>query len=147
GHDLTVGGWEDDSINPNRYPGGKGVLTVSGTGVLTESQTLVVFNTPGTRVNLEGGTINTGALDTSGNPALFNWTSGTLGITGANGFTIGTGGPLGSNLWLGFEQTLNVANTLMVNSGAMLAVSGGNFSAGALVNSGDLAINQGVVNV
>jgi len=63
--------------------GGAGVLTVSGTGVLTISAGfLEVDNTPGSSINLNGGTINTPILSCArGTPSSFHWTTGTLNIT------------------------------------------------------------------
>ena len=53
------------------------------------------------KINLSGGTISAGSLDTNGNTASFNWTGGLLTITGASGFSVNAAGPLGSNLTIG----------------------------------------------
>jgi hypothetical protein len=95
-------------------PGGFGTLIVAVNGVLTISA-LQVYNTVGTSVTLtNGGTINAGTIDFSGNPSLFKWpNSGTLHLTGQPlDFTTGTDPynhhPLGKTLILGSGQTLAV---------------------------------------
>jgi PEP-CTERM motif len=65
--------------------GGAGVLNVTNTGVLNVGGTLTVFNTPGSVVNLEGGTISTSVLNFEQLPSLFNWTSGLLELTNPSG--------------------------------------------------------------
>jgi len=98
-------------------------------------------------LTLNGGTFNTGNLIVNG---TFNFNGGTLGITGAGGLTIGSGGPLGASFVLGSNQALHVTNTLTVNSGADLtvhSVAPGVFSAGSLVNNGDLVVINSAVDV
>ncbi len=112
--------------------GGTGVLTVEGTGAMTVSQTVKVYNTPGTSVNLAGGSITTAALDLSENPSLLNWTAGTLNVTGVGGLTIGPTGNLGSTT-LSPEKTLNVSNTLTIQSGGLLIMPGGQMTVGGLL--------------
>jgi hypothetical protein len=126
---LDLGG---DGIPPE----GTGVLNMSG-GTMSVASVLRVRNTGsaapgGTRVNLSGGTLNADSLDTSGNPSRFNWTVGTLAITGASGFIVGPTGPLGLTLPIAPGQTLSVTNTLTVNSNSLLTIDGGSVSAGVL---------------
>jgi hypothetical protein len=119
--------------------GGTGVLTVSGTGVLTVAAALTAFNTPGTVINLNGGTINAGALNFNGVPSLFNWTSGTLNLTSNVTFDSGaaatsTSTAFGPTLTLTANQTFKVtANetlggagpfSLILNSGSAHFVTG-----------------------
>ena len=87
-----VGG--DDGV-----PAGAGVFTISG-GTATFSSTLRIWNTNGTAVNLNSGTLSVGTIDTSGNPSRFHWTAGSLSWTGAPAFLIDSGGQLGSSLTL-----------------------------------------------
>jgi hypothetical protein len=102
---LDVGG--------NGSAGGAGTLLVAVDGVLTVSA-LEAYNTTGTSVTLEnGGTIDAGTIDFSGNPSLFDWTNGTLHLTGQPlDFTTGTDPynhhPLGATLIMGSGQTLAV---------------------------------------
>ena len=93
--------------------GGVGVFSITGSGILS-TPNINVFNGPGDAFNLSGGTVNTAALDFNGNPALFNWTSGTLNINSnvtwdslASSTT--TSAAFGSALSLGTGQTLMVA--------------------------------------
>jgi autotransporter-associated beta strand protein len=95
----------------------------------------------GASLVLDGGALNTGTMVINGD---FEFSSGTLGITGPAGLTVGAGGVLGSTLILNSNQTLHVTNTLTVNSGAYLAVAGA-LSAGNLLNNGDfVAINTAI---
>ena len=61
---------------------------------LSGATTIDPFHT----LTLNGGRLNTGSLVVNG---TFNFNSGTLGITGPAGLTIGSGGPLGSVFTLG----------------------------------------------
>ena len=69
----------------------------------------------------------------------FAFRSGTLGLTGPSGLTVGTGGMFGGTVSFNAGQNLNVTNTVTVNSGAYLTVAGG-LSSGNLVNNGDLVV-------
>jgi hypothetical protein len=102
---LDVGG--------NGSAGGAGTLIVAVNGDLTVSA-LEIYNTTGTSATLtNGGTINAGTIDFSGNPSLFVWSNGTLHLTGQPlDFTTGTDPynhhPFGATLTLGSGQTLAV---------------------------------------
>src|SRR5439155_21647770 len=96
-----VGG--DDGL-----PADAGVFTISG-GTATFSSTLRIWNTSGTAVNLNSGTLSVGTIDTSGNPSRFHWTAGTLNITNSN-LDITPTGPFGDGLTLNAGQTLNLTN-------------------------------------
>jgi hypothetical protein len=111
--------------------GGKGTLTVSGSGALSVNGTLTAYDGHGSAINLNGGTITTGSINLSGNPALFNWTAGTLNVTNGN-LSVGSDATLGSTLTLSSAQTLGVAGP-----GGTLTVSG----------SGTLNLNGGTINV
>jgi hypothetical protein len=112
---------------------GGGVVNVySGTTLFTPG-TLKVWNSSGTTVNLAGGTIQIGTLDTNGNPAEFNWSGGTLDITGSAGLSVTANGPLGAALNLSSGKSLIVANTL-TNSGS-ITLNGGSLTANALVGN------------
>lgn len=142
-------------------PGGVGVLNVSGSGVLGVAGTLVAYNTPGSSVNLSGGTISAAALNFNGMPSLFNWTGGAL-ILGSSVVldseapattTSAAFGPalaVGSNQSLyvlgdetvggagSFKLTVNsngfnsIDGTLAVLPGSSVNLSGGTLSAAAL---------------
>jgi autotransporter-associated beta strand protein len=127
--------------------GGRGIVTVSGAGLLSDIGALTVYNTSGSELNLNGGTINAGSFNLSGNPALFDWTSGTLNLTNSS-VTVGTGGVLGSSLTLnsgqtldisGLGQSLAVTGTMNVNGGGLNA-STISQSAGTFTDAGTLAL-------
>jgi hypothetical protein len=63
---------------------GTGVINVYPGTTLSTGGTLKIWNSSGTSVNLAGGTIKVATLDTSSNASLFNWTAGTLAVTGSN---------------------------------------------------------------
>ena len=91
------------------YPGsggGTGLFNIAS-GIATVSGELAILNySSGSAVNLNGGTLSIGTLNTSnGTASKFHWNAGTLAITGTNGFSIGTGAPLGSALTLNNNQT------------------------------------------
>jgi hypothetical protein len=138
--DMVVGGTDSGS-------GGTGTLSVSGIGVLSVAGTLLAENTPGSSIKLSSGTINAGAINLSGVPALLNWTGGTLNITGAGGLTIGSGGLLGSTFTLGAGRSLGVTHTLTVASGASLNPGGGALTAGSLSNSGNVVFDSNTFTV
>ncbi len=140
----TSGGtitWTDGTLDIT----GTGGLSVGPTGPLGASltldaaKTLNVTNTltiaSGATLTLSGSSLEVGALSNSG---TFNWTSGTLSITGTGGLTIGSTGPLGASPTLGSARTLNVTNTLSIASDATLSLSGGSVTAGMLSISGTL---------
>lgn len=110
-------------------------LTLSGTTTIDFSRSLT----------LNGGMLNTGALVVIG---TFAFNSGTLGITGPGGLTIGSGGLLGSSLTLGAGRTLNVGQTTTINAGSLLTLDpGGNFSSGAVDNQGEFVVNGSATTV
>jgi hypothetical protein len=130
-------------------PTGTGTLAVDG-GNMNIVGSLDIF----TQVNLEGGTLSVGALNTAGSPAYSvnpsdflgngtttGWTGGTLTITGTNGFGVGTGGELGSSLTLSTGRTLDVVGILS-NSGT-LTLSGGSATVGSIAGSGTTTIGSG----
>ena len=105
----------------------------------TATTTIGAFHT----LTLNGATFSTGALVNNGTLA-FN--SGTIAITGAGGFNIGSGA-LGSIVTLGTGANLQVTNAATVASSASLTLDGGTFTAGSLANSGMLRVNSGSVNL
>jgi hypothetical protein len=113
---------------------------------LGPNHTLNITNTTtipvGSSLAVAGGTFNTGGLVVNG---AFNFSSGTLGITGPAGLTVGVGGLFGSTLVLSSSQSLHVTNTITVNSGAYLGAAAG-LSAGHLVNNGDLVVVNSAVD-
>jgi hypothetical protein len=100
---------------------------------LNSGQTLDIFGSgqgltvTGT-MNLSGGNLTTGSLSVSG--GAFNWTAGTLDLT-TSALTVGSGGPLGSNLTLVSGQTLDTPS-LSIASGGTMNLSGGSLDFGEM---------------
>jgi autotransporter-associated beta strand protein len=148
---------------------GTGVLNISG-GSMTLSGWLRVWNTGaaapgGTRVNLSGGTLSVYGLNTSGNPARWNWTGGTFNLGaggwvqsppfppddggGESSFTIGNDGPMGESLdlWTGKNFVLHRTN-LIVDPVGSLAVTGGELSAATgMHNDGTFTQTAGLASL
>src|SRR5204862_256419 len=83
---------------------GTGILNVAGATVtanvqagLTSSGQVRVWDTLNSAINFSSGTLRCDTLITSGNPSRFNWTGGTLNITGTGGLAISASGPLGAS--------------------------------------------------
>jgi hypothetical protein len=114
---VGVGGFlgQNLALDPSK------VLTLPGTTTIDQFKTLTLF----------GGTLSTGTIISNG---TFNFTSGTLDITGAGGLTIGSGGALGSSVVVPSGASLNVANATQILNGASLNVNGGSFSSLTLDN-------------
>jgi MYXO-CTERM domain-containing protein len=93
--------------------------------------TLKAWNTAGTSINISGGTLSVGALDSSGNPSLFNWTGGTINLT--NSATIDSNFALGSSITLTPAMALSTSATLL-NNGQITLAGGALSGTGALVN-------------
>ena len=116
-----------------------GTLAVNPGGVVNVSS----LNVSSGGADLNGGTIRTSTI--SGQPLTFNL--GTLEYTGnltvsANDWLQST---LGSGHPLGFAQQLKVDGTTTLN--AALALSGGTFSTGALVNPALLTFSGGTFDL
>jgi hypothetical protein len=79
---------------------------------------------------VSGGTFSTGSFINNGGSIALN--SGTLALTNS-GLTIGAGQPLGSNVKLDYGTNLSVANTLTIDSGALLQLNGATASASSIV--------------
>jgi hypothetical protein len=119
------------------HPGGVGTLNVSGgTMNITDGRLLVIAGT-GSRINLSGGRISTESIDLDGDFAALNWTGGTLAITGAGPFDIGSGGPIGMSLSMTPGKTLDVTNALRATSGGAIVLAGGVVRSDALDLGGD----------
>jgi hypothetical protein len=131
---IVLGGYEGAA-------GGTGVLNINGSSSSSVNVpgTITVYNTPGTSLNLNSGTLNVGAIDVGGVPSKFNWTGGTLHITNNVTWSAGegvnsTGSIFGSALSLSPSKTLKVtgnetiggngAFTLTLISGSTHTVTG-----------------------
>ncbi|MBK8120448.1 MAG: hypothetical protein IPK39_15665 [Sulfuritalea sp.] len=128
----TVNVTNNFSLNGFGAPGslvlGKfNTMTVGGTTTLNDFSTL----------DINGGTFSTGSLVNNGG---FAFNSGTFNLTNSN-LVIGAGGLFGGNVEFDASRTVNVANTVTINSGAILGLNNAAFSAGNYNNLGtvDLA--------
>ena len=88
-------------------------------------------------INFSSGTMTVGDLRTLGNPTHFNWTGGTLNITGAGGVEVGSVAELGSPFFVAPACILNVTNTTAIDASAKLQAFGP-VTSGSLNNSGEL---------
>jgi hypothetical protein len=70
----------------------------------------------------------------------FHFNSGTFNLTGDD-LIIGTGGLFGSTVQVSTGQVFNVIHTTTVAGDGLLYLDGGAFSAGNLVNNGQVAID------
>ncbi len=120
--------------------GGTGTLNVQTGSTMTIAGALKIYNNAGSIVNLSGGSLSADSLDTSNTTAGFNWTSGTLNITGAAGLGLGNPSlparPLGTTLSVNSTHTLSVTNALTIDSGATLTLTTGTLTAGSIINNG-----------
>ena len=116
--------------------GAIGTLDVSS-GSLAVTGLLKIWNSSvpmvDSKVNLTGGTLAVGALDTNGDVASFNWDAGTFAVTGAGGLSVATGGPIGAALTVGTSKQLIVFNALTVDASSTVTLqNGGVMTVGSL---------------
>jgi T5SS/PEP-CTERM-associated repeat protein len=106
---------------------GPGKININPGGTVNVSNGTTVFNTTGTEVRLQGGTLKTRSFSTSGNPGHFVWTSGTLWIDASTLFiTPFASSTIGSNVTLTPAMTLRAGGLNMSPVGAsQLNVAGG----------------------
>jgi len=95
------------------------MIIPAGTSVAVAGNTTI---NAGSVITLSGGTLTTSVLSDGNTPSRFNWTSGTLAITGAAGLTISPTGPLGSGAVT--HGPLLVSHTLSIAGGSSLALGG-----------------------
>jgi hypothetical protein len=112
--------------------GGTGVFNISGGAILTTTGSLVIYNSPGDIVKLNGGTINAAALDFNGAPSLLNWISGTINLTSNVTWDSAASNTTTSDAFLN-SLTLVANQTLMISGNETV---GGVGSFGLTLNSG-----------
>jgi T5SS/PEP-CTERM-associated repeat protein len=157
---LVVGSTATDS-GTSLLDVGAGTLNVGGDTSIRDGGTVSVAAggtfAPTGAVNLEGGTLSMDSLGA----IVPNWTAGTLQVTGAGGLAVNLNGSLGGNpIGIDASKTLDVTNTLTVNSAVIFEVDGGTVNANNLTaflgtinaNSGQINVNstflnQGTVNL
>lgn len=134
-NDLDVGG-SSPSI-----AGGTALMTVNN-GATVDVGDQMTIHALGT-VTLNGGTLNAGAIVSSG---VLNFNAGALNLTNS-GLAVESGGLLGSAVSLSPLKSLGVSGTTTLNGAATLSIDGGTFSTGALVDNGGFAFNSGTFNL
>jgi T5SS/PEP-CTERM-associated repeat protein len=78
GTSLTLGG------NSAKTTIGRGTVNLHDDGAIGLTGTLNVYNTTGTAFNFSGGTLSVANLNLDGNRGRFNWSAGTLTLTGGH---------------------------------------------------------------
>ncbi len=138
---LTVNG--NNFIGGNYAgPGGAGTFNLAA-GSMTVTRAIKIWNTEGTSFNLSGGALSVGTIDTGGHYDRFNWSGGTLDVTGASGLSIGPSGQLGPTATLTHGKTLSVTNTLAIAPGGLLSLTDTTLSVGSLDCGGFFQFNSG----
>jgi T5SS/PEP-CTERM-associated repeat protein len=123
--------------------GRNGIYAINGGQTIVSGD--VTFGPGNGVLNLNGGSLSVGSTSGTG---TFNWTAGTLSITGIAGASLGSG-LLPSSLTLQTGKTLNVTGDLTIDGGKTLNIAGGALSADSIVNGagpGDLRLNGGSLN-
>jgi hypothetical protein len=126
------------TLNTNAAVIGNSINTSAATWSIGSLSTATVATTLTVRnsgeVFLNGGTLSAGEIDVFNN-GIFNFGSGTLNLTNS-AFNVGSFGLLGSSVFLSPSRILSVFGTTTISANCTLALSGGTFSTGSLVNSG-----------
>ena len=127
---------------------GAGTLTIADGGAVSVGQELVVASgaTSTGTVNLEGGSLTANSMAAGDGAANFNWSGGSLEITGNDGLTL-DGGLLGPVVNVAGNKELNVSGDTTVASGVKLAVAGGSFSTETLDVSGKAQLLGGEIAI
>jgi fibronectin-binding autotransporter adhesin len=139
---VTVGG-------SDAAPEGPGVLTISGTGSMSISHTLVVYNSNGSSVNMLGGTLSAAIANVGG---VVNYTSGLFNIPTV---TVTSSGSLNANGSLSLPGSLSLqggkisagptSGAVGTLSSSSLSVSGGTLQIALGLNSNSLAASEELI--
>jgi hypothetical protein len=130
-------------------PGDNLAQMLGGSHTVNTGKTVIVEGTATllSPVTLSGGVFSAGTIV---NPALLNFTSGTLAYTNTD-LVVGPGGPLGSIVTLSTNQNVSITDgpanngTITVTPGSILRHSGGTSSAqGGVINQGTLLMDSPV---
>lgn len=106
--------------------GGTGTMSLFGSNnILTVPGTIKVYNTPGTSFNLNGGTLNVGAMNVGGVPSLFNWNGGTLHVTNDVAWDSGASADSTSRLFGSSLSLSGSSRTLRVTGNETIGGLGG----------------------
>jgi T5SS/PEP-CTERM-associated repeat protein len=116
------------TLDPSR------ALSLTGTTTINPQRQLI----------LSGGLLSTGNIVNNG---TFNFSSGTLNLTGPAGLTIGTGGALGNVVSATTGKAFNITGLTTIASYGTLLLADGIFNAtGGIANSGEIRF-AGLVSV
>ena len=127
---------------------GSGSLTVADGATVRVNETLSVAHsaTSTGTVNLQGGSLSAQSIIAGAGTANFNWTRGSLTVTGPEGLIL-DGGLLGPVVAINQHKALSVSTTTRVNSGVKLSVAGGTFYTEALSVAGIAQLRDGTITI
>jgi len=143
---VTVKGANSEwKITSNLQVGdeGKGTLNIENGGAVTVGGDFTIGGHFNSTVNLNGGSLSAATTYLAPN-GQFNWTAGTLNLSGSLAFGDGSGGILsGDTLLLNANQTLNIGGNANFTANSLLSVGGGLGVGGNLDSAGLLNIAAG----
>jgi hypothetical protein len=117
------------------------VSVLSG-GSLSVAGVVYVGSSGSSTLTIDGGTVTAASIQTA------NFISGTVGITGAAGVSLGaTNALLGTNFSVDSNHNLNVTNATTIPIGSILTIDGGTFNTGSLVVNGSFTFNSGTLGI
>jgi T5SS/PEP-CTERM-associated repeat protein len=105
-------------------------------------------HTPKT-LNVSAGRFEVGELEiiSGDTPMVTNFSSGTIQVRGATGFSVGASGPLGNAFDLAAGKSLEIGHTTTIDSSGSIALNGGTFSTGSLTGGGSFIFNSGTFRI
>jgi hypothetical protein len=136
-------------LNPNANlvigdaSGGTATINVnSGATLALGAGGATALNSTGA-LNINGGTVDLKSLTASG--GVVNLVAGSLSFIG--NLTAGTGGLLGANPNIGFNQSITLTGTTTIDASHTLTLSGGTLNTGSLTVNGAFAFNAGTLGI
>ncbi len=128
---LSIGG-NATAVND----GGAGTLTIGPSSTVAVSS-LTRLRAPGA-LRLAGGTLLTGSFTSAG---LFDFSSGTLSVSGAGLDVAGAASPLGQAVVLGAGKNVLTSGVATIASDGVMQVSGGRLAAAQINNGGQFIVS------
>jgi hypothetical protein len=142
GGTLAIGGNLDIGAPGDVF---NGDLTLSGAPGNPGSGLQVAGNTniDTHQVQIDGGSFSSGTLSFShGGSIAYN--SGTFALTNSD-LIVGPGGPLGTDINMGFGDVISVSGQTIIAAGSSITVSDAVFVTGSLAGAGDFNFNSGAL--